>query len=214
MSLSPPLGPFIAFASMDAINLDDVLDASFIDCSDTSSEQDRGDDSESITTEQDPSATKHLKSLNRWDLISVGAFRRTREAGVLSDGNLSDFSSIVRNNPMNGWGHQSSDQGSKRQGDRSQADTSISPILLPHQEKDGERTPTARNGVSGAKSPSSRHRHAKRQGSTHPKYPLKPPNSSPNQRHQHHHTRQHHPNSKTRSTSGSQRMNSIPSLSI
>jgi hypothetical protein len=72
MSPSPDL-PAIA------IGLHEVLDASFLD----------SDPSEGECMHGEGSSWKHAKSLNRWDLIPVGAFRQTLETSVV----LADASS-------------------------------------------------------------------------------------------------------------------------
>ncbi|TRM65141.1 hypothetical protein BD626DRAFT_535684 [Schizophyllum amplum] len=79
------------------IELDDVLDASsFMDAEPSSAD-----------SALDGDARRHIKSLRRWDLISVGAFRQTHESGMVSDAAAGwtsdtpgDLSSMIRSSPM------------------------------------------------------------------------------------------------------------------
>ncbi|KAI5894853.1 uncharacterized protein SCHCODRAFT_02217359 [Schizophyllum commune H4-8] len=82
------------------IELDDVLDSSFMDAESPWEDASGTDDAH-------PGDGRHLKSLRRWDLISVGAFRQSHGAVVAgrSDApgwtsDTGDLSGMIRASPM------------------------------------------------------------------------------------------------------------------
>ncbi|KAJ7583670.1 hypothetical protein C8J56DRAFT_954660 [Mycena floridula] len=225
-NLSPELR---AAQLMDQIDLDDVLEASFMD-------EDAPSDHSSSTRpieEVDP-AGSHLRNLSRWDLISVGAFKKTRP-GVLSDPEWGsdmpaskDYGSAMRDRPLSAllWNNR---LGSVADNNVDRMNIAVSPLLTPEKDRDGERTPTNQHQSHGLPSPNKnrkRDRKTRRKGpdAVHHERPqhMRSPKSSGGSSHppHHHHTQhQHHPNSKNRSSGSSQRTNffapaTIPSLSL
>ncbi|KAF8199150.1 hypothetical protein BJ912DRAFT_845046 [Pholiota molesta] len=104
-------------AAEETIQLDDVLDASFL--ADAEPVSSSGAALDAHATPAD--ATAAAKNLSRWDLISVGAFRQTREAswdGRHTPAASADFGSAMKPAPMSAmlWqnGHaQTAGQGLK-----------------------------------------------------------------------------------------------------
>ncbi|KAJ3874588.1 hypothetical protein F5051DRAFT_416382 [Lentinula edodes] len=207
------------------IDLDDVLDASFmaasepIAASNTDEEYPAGSSVAVSNLDADPSTGQYIKSLNRWDVISVGALRKT---GVLTDstaGRGSDsgpdytaYSNVMKSSPLSTMLWHNRNGASKHQ-------RSLGYILSPElgPVRDGDRTPTHGSQKHNGSPPFNtksrkelrRERKLKRKG-------YGPVN---NHKHTHlHHQHSHHPNSKTRSSSSFQRSNSfnspVPSLSI
>ncbi|KAL1716509.1 hypothetical protein EV715DRAFT_205119 [Schizophyllum commune] len=121
-------------ASLEPIELDDVLDSSFMDA------ESPWEDA-SGTDDVHPSDGRHLKSLRRWDLISVGAFRQSHGAVVAgrSDApgwtsDTGDLSGMIRASPMR---HHLLWEDSRRRAPRlNQSRRHASP------DRDGDRTPT------------------------------------------------------------------------
>lgn len=222
---------------VEQIDLDDVLDASFLE--DSYSSSDHGGPSSSAQAHAGSGqSSSHMKNLSRWDLISVGAFRKTRE-GVLSDGwgsdtsgaRPKDYGSVMRNSPLssvlwnNRLGAAATSPAESRGGrSRSGMNVVVSPVLLPQGDRDGEMTPTS-NAVTSAsvlphhysKSPykgrkDSRRDKLRRKGSgavhhQHHHHKSGGVGGAAHPHHQHHSHHQHHPNSKSRSVSSSQRTN-------
>lgn len=207
------------------IDLDDVLDASFMAASEptavsnTDEEYPAGSSVAVSNSDADPSTGQYIKSLNRWDVISVGALRKT---GVLTDstvGRGSDsgpdytaYSHVMKSSPLSTMLWHNRNGASKHQ-------RSLGYILSPElgPVRDGDRTPTHGSQKHNGSPPFNtksrkelrRERKVKRKG-------YGPVN---NHKHTHlHHQHSHHPNSKTRSSSSFQRSNSfnspVPSLSI
>lgn len=199
------------------IELDDVLDASFLDpCP--------PEQHVSLSETSDGEARKNLKNLNRWDHISVGAFRQTRETGALPDnradwisdtpGSSVDLGNMMKASPLSAmlWPNKKS----KKKGPASPP--FASPIILPV--RDGDRTPT--NHPPNYQTPpqnQNKQSHKSRKELRRERK-LKRKNYGPvhnqNQHHQYH-SHHHHPNSKTRSTSAAQRTNffsSIPPMNL
>ena len=223
--------------STEAIELDDVLDSSFLDSepNDPDVETDVPD-SQSRSSPLKPGTSPHIHNLSRWDRIPMATFRRTRESATASgvDGAASDsgmgmyrgvgammggMSLFTPPRPL-GLDKMSRASARKKKGRHSHGS---SPTLLP-----------ARDGVlgspfvpaSGSGAPQNGHRSKKdmkrekammkRKMTTKTSQPR--PHQS-NRAHQHHH--HHHPNQKSRATNAVQRTgfmsgasSSIPSLSI
>ncbi|KAF9258883.1 hypothetical protein L218DRAFT_1004411 [Marasmius fiardii PR-910] len=224
------------------VDIDDVLDSSFLD-TDTPIDSELQECAEDETYSTDSAfeaedSHKHIRNLKRWDVISVGAFRKTREAvggGCLSDSaaggwgedSPADYSSAMKSSPLstmlwqNKNGRQSHVQHS--QGTSSRLSYAISPDLLPVTDGDRTRTPTPhpRTPVKDSRG-SDNHQHQKTRKEIRKERRLKQKSftsSRPSQqRNHHHHFHQHHPNSKSRSTSSNQRNfsspSSMPALSI
>ena len=218
MATSPGLPP------AEPIDLDDVLDASFLE-SDSSGHS-------SVSTELE--SRKHLKNLSRWDVVSVGAFRQTletggnnenpptrwpSEAGPASDG--ISYGNAMKANPMGTMLYDNKPPNpshlSERQACNNGMDISISPVLLPV--CDGNRTPTHVPPPQVPQhSPDDQHaRHITRKERREKKKKLKSSGPAPHkhQQYQHRH-HQHHPNMKSRSSSSMQRTNffSSPASSV
>jgi hypothetical protein len=203
------------------IDLDDVLDSSFLD-------SDR-DDTRVLSAGSSDDSRKHISSLNRWDVISVGAFRQTRESTVVTSDTPSTnwniespadgYESMMKTNPLSTmlWNNSKSSSPPKR-GPRHSINLDISPVLLPF--RDGDRTPT--NILSSPipqTNPSSDHsqktrkeirreKKTKRRGPG----PTRHQNQHQNQ-YNHHHHHSHYPNMKSRSSSSMQRTNFFGSTS-
>ncbi|KAF8972636.1 hypothetical protein BDZ97DRAFT_1782015 [Flammula alnicola] len=88
-------------AEAEPIELDDVLEASFLDDPEPNATRDEG-------------AAAAVKNLSKWDLISVGAFRQTRENGweghqhhLHTPGSSADFGSVMKSSPLSSmmWQH-------------------------------------------------------------------------------------------------------------
>jgi hypothetical protein len=199
------------------IDLDDVLDSSFLD-----SDRDNAHVLSSPCNDDD--SRKHLKSLNRWDLISVGAFRQTREsAGSMSDspsaswlGERSDgFEGIMKTNPLTTmlWHNKASNA---KAGKRN-INVAISPVLLPT--RDGDRTPTSAGQTPQSNTNANKSHKTRKEIRREKQVRRKSTGSVPQQLHHNHkhhnqyHHHPHHPNSKTRSSSSLQRTNFIGPIS-
>ena len=221
-----PSSPLLAVAAMfteeaeyvaESINLDDVLEASYLapESSETTgsiAKQFSGD----VKEGDDLSSDKHLQNLNRWDLIPVSAFRRTRENGGWSSDHYPhtphssmDYSSIMKASPLSAimWFKEK-----ERQRRRNFLEPmSISPVILPV--GDGDRTPTGAEthqhdfNQDLLKSSQKLRRESKRERKLKKKNWGQVHHQHAN--HHHWHSHQHHPNSKTRGTASNQR--SFPS---
>ncbi|KAG6832996.1 hypothetical protein H0H87_012582 [Tephrocybe sp. NHM501043] len=215
-------------ANAELVDLNDVLEASFLDPEPPS-------DSQNIST--DTESRRQIKSFNRWDIINVGAFRQRREgdvagAGWGSDttpGNKTDYGSMMKSSPLSTmlWQNKANNNHSINNNASSSSRRSrkmsvvISPVILPVRDRDGDRTPTNMppphrdqrhdnyNYPHKSRKELRRERKMKRKsyGTLH----------HPHQRHQHHNHHQHHPNLKSRTTSSSQRSffsSSVPPLNL
>ncbi|KAJ3819761.1 hypothetical protein F5878DRAFT_724409 [Lentinula raphanica] len=209
-----------------SIDLDDVLDASYLVSTESTTipnviEAPPAESSVAIhNSDASPSTDQYIKSFNRWDVISVGALRKT---GALTDSapgwgsdsgpDYTAYSNVMKSSPLSTMLWHNRNSSSRQQ--RSMG-YMLSPELGPM--RDGDRTPTnssqKHNGSppSNSKSRQELRRERKLKRKSH-----KPVNHHKQQHlhHQHH----HHPNSKTRSTSSFQRSNAfnnspVPSLSI
>ncbi|KAF5361730.1 hypothetical protein D9756_002577 [Leucocoprinus leucothites] len=206
----------------ESIDLDDVLEASYL-------APESFETSDNLLTKRtggsaEEDSGKHLQNLNRWDLISVGAFKQTRENGGWSSDNYPhtphssvDYNNIMRASPLSAimW---PKEKERRRRGHLSEP-MSISPVILPI--GDGDRTPTGagtqqqhdfnHNLLKNTQKP---RKESKRERK------LKKKNWGPvHHQHSHHHhwhSHQHHPNSKTRGTSSNQRsfLSAVPPFSL
>jgi hypothetical protein len=211
----------------ESIDLDDVLDASFL-----ASESSEASDncllkrtSGAVEEDDKLSPGGHMQNLSRWDLIPVGAFRQTRENGGWSSDNHPhtphssvDYTNIMKSSPLSALMWPKEKKRTRRRRNLSEP-MSISPVILPV--GDGDRTPT---------SSSSQQRHGFDPNFNNEAH--KPPKESKRERklkkknwgpvhhqhshHRHWHTHQHHPNSKTRGTGSNQRsfLSSLPPFSL
>ncbi|GLB41949.1 hypothetical protein LshimejAT787_1005490 [Lyophyllum shimeji] len=198
------------------VNLDDVLETSFLDPEPS--------DSQGVSTDNE--SRKQLQTFHRWDVISVGAFRQSREAadsGWGSDGtprSKTDYGSMMKSSPLSTMLWQNKANNPKRRSRK--MSVVISPVILPVRDRDGDRTPTN----IPPPPPHQNHRYDnhythKSRKELRRERKLKRKSYGPvHHQHQHHqhHSHHHHPNSKTRSTSSSQRTNffisSVPPLSL
>ncbi|KAG6854516.1 hypothetical protein C0991_005428 [Blastosporella zonata] len=204
-------------ASAELVDLNDVLEASFLDPEPPSDSQNTSTDTEA--------KKQQLKSFNRWDVISVGAFRQSREGeggwGSDSTPAKTDYGSMMKSSPLSTmlWQNKANNPASNRRSGK--MSVVISPVILPVRDRDGDRTPTNLpppqrdnrhdnyNYPHKSRKELRRERKMKRKsyGAIH----------HPNQRHQHHNHHQHHPNMKSRTTSSSQRTNffsNVPPLNL
>jgi hypothetical protein len=144
---------------------------------------------------------KHIKNLNRWDMISVGAFRKTRESlGDVSTPGTKDYGHVMRSSPLNAMWNNSNQRGGSKPGGLS---VFHSPLLSPAH-VDGEVTPTHHGQHALGRRESYRDQKQKK---------MKRKNFNGGQEyhhhsHQHQHSPQHrhHPNYKLRSVSSTQRV--------
>lgn len=200
------------------VDLNEVLEASFLDTEASDSH-----------TEAD-SHKQQLKGVNRWDVISVGAFRQTQDTGAITDGttewssdapastSVTDYGKMMKSSPLSTmlWQNKAINQKRSRK-----MSVIISPVIFPVRDREGDRTPTnvpPPHHVPPHKQ--NNHPHKSRKELRRERK-LKRKSCGPvSHQHQHlqRHFHQHHPNSKTRSTSSTQRMNSssssIPPLSL
>lgn len=212
----------------EAIELDDVLDASFL-------ASDPADPQALPNSSTEPDSRKHLKNLSRWDLISVGAFRQTRETAAINDNvppnwaaetpraTVSDgltYGNMMKNSPLSTmlWHNKGSNLPKRSRGRN--MNVIISPVILPV--RDGDRTPTntPQNQIPPTPQNNSHHKTRKElRRETKLKRKSYGPVHHQHQHHQHHH-HHHHPNMKTRSSSSMQRTNffnptsSVPPLNL
>lgn len=206
--------------STDAIDLDDVLDASMLDSEPAynSDEPSTG----SWATPKTPVSGTHTRSLTRWDRIPVATFRRTRETPMLETAPASDNGASSRfvsigalNDDMLGTpkpGTKSKALLKKRSKGKANAQLLlISPVLMPV--RDGDRTPT--NAGPSAYNPFQQqqdllHQQRTRRDQRKDKMLLKKrmmgkyASDSPNRPVQRHH-RTHYPNMKSRASGSMQR---------
>lgn len=216
--------------------MDDVLDTSILDSDPVDSPPPL---EQSYNTIGDPEASaaddreRHLHSLNRWERIPMGAFRRTRENCPLTDspGELG-YGSIIRNSPFNGvWpsdrkrnqpsGSPSKKGKGKRRGSRTRIDMDISPVIMPVRDRDGDHTPTghtiSQTGHSPLHSKPRKDKESRRDKMLKRKALM---GTSIGRRHQQqHHAHSHHPNSKGRASGSMQRTGvfsggSVPPLNL
>lgn len=207
------------------IELDDVLDSSYLD---SEPEMSLGNG-----TASEGELHRHLQSLSRWDRVPVGTFRFTRESAASSNdipsspGWASDppktatsdvlsYSNVMKSSPLSTmlWHDKGPPPKAIPGKNRSVV---ISPVLLPV--RDGDRTPThvPHNQPPHNQQPP----HKTRKESRREMKMLKRKTHGPVHHHHHqYHHHNHHPNMKSRSTGSVQRTNffssstSVPPLNI
>jgi hypothetical protein len=224
----------------EAIDLHDVLDVSFLEA-----EAAEPLPLSSTSTSEGEASRRHLHSMNRWDHIPMGTFRRTRESGAIitdnastswqaetprvspADGFAQGSSGMLKSSPFSEitWhGRGSNPPKGTRRPSRASKNVVISPVILPV--RDGDRTPT--NVPPYHSPPYIQRDHTQRKSRKEARRETKMKRKSYGPvHHQHqHHQRQlfqhnHHPNSKSRSTSSMQRTNffnsptgAVPPLNI
>ncbi|KAF8582753.1 hypothetical protein K439DRAFT_1635027 [Ramaria rubella] len=123
-----------------SIDLDDVLDASFLDSDD------------SAETAANTSGERHLRNLSRWDRVPMSTFRRSRAAHMEESNvhvsSLASFSygvsygsaggHVLRRTPVGALWQNPNVRDKSR---RPPGSVTVSPVIFPL--RDGERTPTA-----------------------------------------------------------------------
>ncbi|KAG5654362.1 hypothetical protein H0H81_003820 [Sphagnurus paluster] len=219
--LDDPITMSPEMAGAELVDLNDVLEAAFLDTEPS--------DAHSASTDTDA-----RKGFKRWDLISVGAFRHSREAadpgsgwGSDSPAAPADYGSMMKSSPLSTmlWQNKAGPAGRRRSRKMSVV---ISPVILPVRDhRDGDRTPTTTHAPYHAPPlppPPLRHDHYphKSRKELRRERKLKRKSYGPvhhAHQHHHHHTHHHHPNSKSRSTSAVQRgggffMSSVPPLNL
>lgn len=207
------------------IELDDVLDSSYLD---SEPEMSLGNG-----TASEGELHRHLQSLSRWDRVPVGTFRFTRESAVSSNdipsspgwaseppktatSDVLSYSNVMKSSPLSTmlWHDKGPPPKATPGKNRS---VIISPVLLPV--RDGDRTPThvPHNQPSHNQQPP----HKTRKESRREMKMLKRKTHGPVHHHHHqYHHHNHHPNMKSRSTGSVQRTNffsspsSVPPLNI
>lgn len=197
------------------IELNDVLEASFLD-----------PDPSEATGDSD------TMPFDKWDLVSVGAFRQTRETGTaVTEGvsswqpssptdTITDYGKLVKPRPLNAMLWQNRNQGSSpRQARGRRVIMDISPVILP---RDGDQTPTNvhhnnydLHQPQKSRKELRRERKLKRKSAGPVRQQHQHRHQNQHQQHYHHH---HYPNMKSRSLASVQRTNfassSVPPLSL
>jgi hypothetical protein len=235
-----------------AIDLDDVFESSFFNADPNdasgpsisrlgSSPADAPPDS--TTADESDSNKNEMKHLHRWDVISVGAFRQTRESvsGILDSpttpgwsghrrtpASSTDYGNVLKTGPLSTmlWptGDKKKGSSSRRVG-ASTAALGVSPLILPTP-GDGDRTPTSHSHQQQQDGNKQQQQQQQQNGYT-PKTRRElrkekkskqkfghSPRGNHHPAHQYH-SHHHHPNSKSRG--GAQRTNflsSVPPLNI
>ncbi|KAG1831300.1 hypothetical protein EV424DRAFT_1372699 [Suillus variegatus] len=207
------------------IELDDVLDSSYLD---SEPEMSLGNG-----TASEGELHRHLQSLSRWDRVPVGTFRFTRESAVSSNdipsspgwaseppktatSDVLSYSNVMKSSPLSTmlWHDKGPPPKATPRKNRSVV---ISPVILPV--RDGDRTPThvPHNQPSHNQQPP----HKTRKESRREMKMLKRKTHGPVHHHHHqYHYHNHHPNMKSRSNGSVQRTNffssstSVPPLNI
>lgn len=205
-------------SSTDVIDLDDVLDVSFLDSEPTMFDSDTPQNWLSPST---PTASGAAETLNRWDRIPVGTFRRTRETSLHestpgSDSGLANLYpaiSALLNNDMLGTpkSKAASKKASSKKRSKSGASSAlvVSPVLLPV--RDGDRTPTGNGHPLYNPFQQNGHTHQQksrkelRKEKAMMKRKMIGKHANPSPRNHTHIHRHHYPNSKTRGSSSVQR---------
>lgn len=232
---SPELAP------TDAIELDDVLDASFLESDPVDPHVAEANGLR--VSESESESHRHLQNLSRWDRIPMDTFRRTRAfAGTGSfeaknpgqhwpgismrtpqpaDGFSYGSSSggMMRGSPFGTtlWETKPSSQQAGNRRDRSNMTVIISPVILPM--RDGDRTPTNEHAHHGHDIHHHLFGHAQNTKSRKELRKEKKRNRKVTSAAAAHHHRNHYPNGKSRSTGSMQRSgflktSSVPPLSI
>ncbi|KAI1796559.1 hypothetical protein LXA43DRAFT_986050 [Ganoderma leucocontextum] len=89
----PSQQSYASDGTTEAIDLDDVLDSSFLDTEPSTQDCETDiPDSQSQSSPTKPGTSTHLHNLSRWDRVPMATFRRTRESATASgvDGAASD----------------------------------------------------------------------------------------------------------------------------
>ncbi|KIJ61985.1 hypothetical protein HYDPIDRAFT_136870 [Hydnomerulius pinastri MD-312] len=236
-SLPPPSDEPSSEATPDvtlgeSIQLDDVLDSTFLD-SEPELHAQVGADTDG---EQ-----RHVQSLNRWDLVPVGAFRLTRESAAsdipTSPGWTSEppksavsdvlsYGNVLKSSPLHTmlWHDKSAVKETPRKS-KAGMDVSISPDLLPV--RDGDHTPThephnhdLHSNRQQQHTPHKTRKESRREMKMIKRKTYGPVHQQHHHHHQQHHRHNHHPNMKSRSTGSVQRTNffssptNVPTLNI
>ena len=218
------------------IDLGDVLDVSFLD-------SDPSDNSSPSNLLTELESKKHLKTLSRWDVISVGAFRQTLEtAGGGCDTSSARWSSEAGPSSSSfsyGHGMKQNSFGTLLFNDKAppsspeSASASInadgsgggsgsgvlsSPILLPvtpsHLSKNQQQQQQQQQQQNSPQKKRKEPRREKKKQTF--KSPAAPAPHKYQQQHPHRHHHQHHPNTKMRGSSSLQRTHffSSPASSV
>ncbi|OSX64193.1 hypothetical protein POSPLADRAFT_1073798 [Postia placenta MAD-698-R-SB12] len=195
-------------STTDAIDLDDVLDSSYLDSEPMSQGYDIQPFDQSILSDSAASGT-HMHSLSRWDRIPMATFRRTREIASNMEGSASDTGLSVYHGMRSLLGsamltqpkHSDRKSGAARK--RSSKGKSGHPLATndPLSLRDGDRTPTS----SAHQTPKSSKKEVRREKAMMKRKMMAKPAPY---RHQQQHTHHHLPNFKSRASSSMQRMGS------
>ncbi|KAF7770596.1 hypothetical protein Agabi119p4_6570 [Agaricus bisporus var. burnettii] len=206
-----------------SINIDDVLEASYLgaDSSEASDNSITKRKSSNAAEDDNLSSARHMQSLNRWDLISVGAFKQTRENGGWSSDNLPhtphssmDYNSIMKPSPLSSimW---PKEKEKVRKGRKGKEPIPISPVILAV--RDGDRSPS---GSGNRQQNETLNKHMQHRKESKRERKLKKKNWGPvhhqHAHHNHYHQHQHHPNTKMRGSVANQRssLSSVPPFSL
>ncbi|KAG1746747.1 uncharacterized protein EDB91DRAFT_1118646 [Suillus paluster] len=212
------------------IELDDVLDSSYLD---SEPEMSLG-----TGTGSEGELHRHLQSLSRWDRVPVGTFRFTRESAASSSeipsspgwaseppktasSDVLSYSNVMKSSPLSTMLWHDKEPPAKAT-PRKNRSVVISPVLLPV--RDGDRTPThVPHNHDQPPRNDQQPPHKTRKESRREMKMLKRKTHGPIHHHHYHHQyhhHNHHPNMKSRSTGSVQRTNffssptSIPPLNI
>ncbi|KZT09909.1 uncharacterized protein LAESUDRAFT_756130 [Laetiporus sulphureus 93-53] len=185
--------------STDAIDLDDVLDPSFLDPEPIGYEHDTQSFGQ-LAMASSVGNGALIRNLSRWDRIPMATFRRTRESAIASNmegsasdtglsvfGGMSSLSAMLAQSKPN-------DKKSRR---HSKSKSTVQNDLLT---RDGDRTPTPSSGHQAYKASKKELRREKAMMKR--KMMAKPAQYRHQQPHRTHH---HHPNHKSRAASSMQR---------
>lgn len=186
-------------------SIEDVLDSSVLDANSTvdySFGPPLAESALPIITDNsasdgdDMDSERHLSNLHRWDYISVGAFRKTRENlnDMVAPIPTGDYGHAIRPSPLALWSNSRTSPSTPKAG----MSAPTSPNTTPRR----DRSQRIHKG----------HKHSHRDRKTNRKHIGHGPvhrYSSPSHNSNQHHQHQHHPNSKPRSASSLQR-NSPP----
>jgi hypothetical protein len=210
--------------STEAIDLHDVLDVSFLDAEAADPLALSGS-----SASEGEASRRHIHSMNRWDHIPMGTFRRTRESGAIisdsastswqaetprvtaADGFTQGSSRMLKSSPFSEitWhGRGSNPPKGTRRPSKASKNIVISPVILP--ERDGDRTPTNLPPQHGPSHNQRDHTQRRTRKELRRETKMKRTSYGPvHHQHQHrqHFPHNHHPNLKSRSTSSIQRTN-------
>jgi hypothetical protein len=211
-----PISPDLPLAA--AVDLNEVLDVSFFD-------SDPCDNELFSNVSAEPDSKKHLKNLDRWDIISVGTFRQTVETKGNSEIASGRWSSETVSSPTeHNYGH-----GIKKTSLETMLYNKSSTSLMPSLDvtippaRDGNRTPTnlaqtrmMQDDPNQQHTPRKKRKEARKEKKKPFKSSVPLPRKQQNYKHYHH---PHYPNTKMRGSNSMQRTNffsspgsSVPSL--